>query len=72
MLASDDPVEQVDALRALFRSDRYHVARAVWREIERAARSRDPRLRAKATIAVRRIAEARPGAPVSLATAPRS
>lgn len=71
MLASDDPVEQHDALRALFRNDRYRVARAVWREIERAARSRDPRLRAKATIAVRRIMAARPSAPLSLAAAPQ-
>lgn len=55
MLASDDPVEQGDALGALFRSDRYHVAGSVWREIERAQRSSDPRLRAKASTAVRRI-----------------
>ena len=64
MLASDDPAEQDDALRALLRNDRYHVARAVWREIERAAGSRDRRLRAKATIAVRRIKEARSDAPL--------
>jgi hypothetical protein len=69
MLASDDPIEQDDALRALFRNDRYHVARAVWREIERAERSRDPRLRAKATIAVRRIRAARASATGSLAPA---
>lgn len=71
MLASDDPVEQDDALRALLRSDRYHIARAVWREIERAGRSRDPRLRAKAAIAIRRIDAARSNAPLSLATATR-
>lgn len=55
MLASDDPVGQDDALRALFRSDRHRVAGAVWREIERAQRGTDPRLRAKATTAIRRI-----------------
>lgn len=63
MLASDDPVEQDDALRALFRGDRYHVAGAVWHEIERAQRNGDPRSRAKATIAVQRIRERRSTAP---------
>lgn len=55
MLASEDPTEQADALRALFRSDRYHVAGSVWREIERARRSDDPRLRARATVATTRM-----------------
>lgn len=59
MLASDDPVAQEDALRALVRTDRYRVANAVWRELERAKRSRDPRLRAKATTAMKRIEERR-------------
>lgn len=59
MLASDDAVEREDALRTLFGAARYHVARSVWREIERARRSRDPRLGRKATIAMRRIQERR-------------
>jgi hypothetical protein len=50
MLASNDEREQSDALAALFRTDR-HVARPVWRELERACESRDPRLRAKAQLA---------------------
>lgn len=59
MLASDDPVEQDDALRALLGARRYHVAGSVWREIERAGTSNDAHLRAKATIATRRIEERR-------------
>lgn len=59
MLASDDVVEQEDAVRTLLRADRYHVARSVWRELERAQRSRDPRLGTKATLAMRRIEERR-------------
>lgn len=62
MLASADPVEHEDALRALFRSDRHRVAGAVWREVERAGRSNDPRLRAKATTAIRRIEKRRAAA----------
>jgi hypothetical protein len=61
LLASDDPREVDDALRALFRTDR-HVASPVWREIERAQRSTNPRVRRKAIVAVRRIEERRTAA----------
>ena len=54
MLASNDDREQRDALASLFRTDR-HVARPVWKEIERACESRDPRTRAKAQLASRRV-----------------
>jgi len=54
MLASTDEREQSDALAALFRTDR-HVAHSVWDEIERACESSDPRTRAKAQLASRRI-----------------
>jgi len=69
MLASDDAVEQEDALRALFRADGHRVAGAVWREIDRAARSVEPRLRAKAGLALLRIAQRRPRAKASSALA---
>lgn len=59
MLASNDPVEHRDALHALFRADGRHVAASVWREIERAAGSRDARLRTKAALALRQIEESR-------------
>jgi hypothetical protein len=54
MLASNDEREQSDALASLFRTDR-HVARPVWKEIERACESSDPRMRAKAQLASRRV-----------------
>lgn len=54
MLSSNDEREQSDALASLFRTDR-HVARPVWKEIERACKSSDPRLRAKARIASQRL-----------------
>ena len=54
MLASNDERERSDALAALFRTDR-HVARPVWKEIERACESRDQRMRAKAQLAKRVI-----------------
>jgi hypothetical protein len=54
MLASNDVREQRDALASLFRTDR-HVARPVWREIERACESSEPRIRAKAQLASRRV-----------------
>ena len=54
MLASNDEREQSDALASLFRTDR-HVARPVWKEIERACGSRDPRMRAKAQLASHRV-----------------
>lgn len=54
MLASNDEREQSDALASLFRTDR-HVARPVWKEIERACESRDPRIRAKARLARHRV-----------------
>lgn len=54
MLASSDEREQRDALASLFRTDR-HVARPVWKEIERACESRDPRIRAKARLARHRV-----------------
>lgn len=54
MLASDDVGEQADALRALYRTDR-HVSRSVWRDIAASTRSADPRQRAKAAQAMRRI-----------------
>lgn len=59
MLASEDPVELEDALRAVCETHRYRVATSVWREFERSARNSDARLRAKATIALRRIQERR-------------
>jgi hypothetical protein len=60
MLASNDEREQSDALAALFRTDR-HVARPVWKEIERACESRDPRTRAKARLARHRVESHRSG-----------
>jgi hypothetical protein len=60
MLASNDQREQSDALAALFRTDR-HVARPVWKEIERACESRDPRMRAKARLARHRVESHRSG-----------
>lgn len=54
MLASSDEREQSDALASLFRTDR-HVARPVWREIERICKSSDPRIRAKAQLARQRV-----------------
>jgi hypothetical protein len=59
MLASDDPLEQDDALRTLSGAGRYHIAGSVWREIAHAARSPDDRLRGKAKIALRLIEERR-------------
>ena len=69
MLSSNDEREQSDALASLFRSDR-HVARPVWKEIERACESRDPRLRVKAQLASRRVESHRRAAARS-APAPR-
>src|SRR5687767_15454873 len=60
MLASNDEREQRDALAALFRTDR-HVARPVWKEVERACESRDPRMRAKARLARHRVESHRSG-----------
>jgi hypothetical protein len=60
MLASNDEREQSDALAALFRTDR-HVARPVWKEIERACESREPRMRAKARLARHRVESHRSG-----------
>jgi hypothetical protein len=60
MLASNDEREQADALAALFRTDR-HVARPVWKEIERICESRDPRMRAKARVALHRVESHRSG-----------
>jgi hypothetical protein len=54
MLSSNDQREQADALASLFRTDR-HVARAVWKEIERACESGDPRFRARARLASQRV-----------------
>jgi hypothetical protein len=62
MLASDDAVEQRDALQVLFGGHRYHVARSVWREIEAAARSPNVRVRTKAVVALHRIEEHRSNA----------
>jgi hypothetical protein len=59
MLASDDPIEQRDALDALFGDHEYRVGHSVWDEFERAATSTDPRLRAKASTATRRLRERR-------------
>lgn len=73
MLSSNDQREQADALASLFMTDR-HVARSVWKEIERACDSSDPRLRAKARIASHRLESRRkvtdengraPGRPIS-------
>jgi hypothetical protein len=61
MLASDDPREVEDAFRALLRTDR-HVATPVWRDLERARRSTNPRVRRKAAIAIRRIEQRRSSA----------
>jgi hypothetical protein len=60
MLASNDEREQSDALASLFRTDR-HVARPVWKEIEHACESRDPRMRAKARLARHRVESHRSG-----------
>jgi hypothetical protein len=57
MLASDDPVEQRDALDALFGDHDYRVARSVWDEFERAAMSTDVLLSAKAAAAIRKLKE---------------
>jgi hypothetical protein len=54
MLSSDDEREQSDALASLFRTDR-HVSRPVWKEIDRACESVDPRMRAKARLARHRV-----------------
>ena len=59
MLASDDALEQDDALRALSETGRYHIAGSVWREIAHAAGSPEARLRERAKIALRRIEERR-------------
>lgn len=57
LLAGNDPLERDDALRALFPRDGRHVARAVWREFERAAKSTEPRLRVRARRALGVIEE---------------
>lgn len=57
LLAGGDPVERNDALLSLFPRDGRHVARAVWREFERAAKSTEPRLRERARRALRVIEE---------------
>lgn len=62
MLASDDPIEHADALAALFPTRGYHIARSVWLEIERFARVGEGRVRAKAGIALARIAQHRSAA----------
>jgi len=55
MLAGDDPIEHEDAFRALIRMDGRRVPGSVWRELERAQDSQDPRLREKAVAAAQRI-----------------